>query len=84
MRAANYEIVKEDHENSILVIRDLGPWDVRPTVTNDVENVVRGLVRSGWLKPGYRLFYYDSEGALDEIVVKDGEFLRFVPGRIQS
>jgi hypothetical protein len=74
-RRANYEVVEC---SEILVVRDLGPWDRHPTVTNDAENVVAELVASGKLN-GQRLFYYDSEGRLDEILVKDGKFAWFAP-----
>jgi hypothetical protein len=35
-----------------LVLRDLGPWDQRPTITNDAEQVVRTLVALGRLTDG--------------------------------
>ena len=63
-----------------LVIEDCGPWDRHPTVTNDAEWVVADLVAAGLLPPGRRLFYYDSEGAMDEILVRDGRFAGFDPG----
>jgi hypothetical protein len=47
------------------------------TVSNAAEEVVEELVRSGQLSEGLRLFYYDSEGVLDEILVKDGNFAGF-------
>jgi len=58
-------------------IRDIGPWDEHPTVTNDAENVVERLVTTGKLTPGKRLFYEDSDGNKDEILVEDGKFLGF-------
>lgn len=58
-----------------VVIRDLGPWDQYKTVTNDAENVVEFLVEAEVLRPGDRLFYFDSSGQLDEILVKDGRFV---------
>ena len=73
-----------------LVLRDLGPWDQRPTITNDAEQVVRTLVALGRLTDGRKLYYYDSEGELTEILVKDGEFAGFkcpdgpVPGQKES
>lgn len=39
------------------------------SVTNDAENVVRHLLDlDNCLKPEMRLFYFDSDGRLDEIV----------------
>lgn len=55
-----------------LVLRDVGPWDQHPTVTNAAERVVQDLVAQGRLEPKQRLLYYDSEGELTEIL-HDGE-----------
>ncbi len=77
-RKANYFIVTSDRNQ--VIIQDVGPWDQCPTVTNDAENVVRELAAEGHLSNGRRLFYYDSEGQLDEILVKDGVFVGFAPG----
>jgi hypothetical protein len=64
----------------LLVIRDIGPWDQHSSVTNDAENVVYDLIHNdGLLKPGMRLWYYDSEGQLDELVVVGGLFCGFGP-----
>lgn len=60
-----------------IVIRDLGPWDRYTTVTNDAENVVAELAPE--LK-GRRLYYFDSDGRLDQIVIKDGRFAGFLAG----
>jgi len=80
-RRAYYTIVENDlNRRAPLVIRDVGPWDQHPTVTNDAEAVVMALASQGYLPNGRRLFYYDSEGALDEILVKDGQFVGFAPG----
>jgi len=76
---SRYEIV-EDIKGKPLVIRDIGPWDEHRSVTNDAENVVQRLVYGGFLPPGRRLFYYDSIGDLDEILVEDGRFAGFKPG----
>lgn len=61
-----------------LILRDLGPWSKHPTITNDAANVVADLLpRLG----GRRLLYIDSEGSVDELVVKDGKFSHFAPGQ---
>jgi YD repeat-containing protein len=74
-RHAKYQIVKSDE--SEIVIRDLGPWDRHPTVTNDAAWVVANLHT---VLRRRRLFYYDSEGRLDEIIVTDGgRFAGFAP-----
>lgn len=77
-RKANYIILKE--EGNRIVIRDVGPWDQHPSVTNDAENVVQILTAQSHLPEGRRLLYYDSDGRLDEILVKDGQFIGFAPG----
>lgn len=79
MRRASYVIVK-DKPDEPLVIRDVGPWEICPTVTNAAEEVVVELVRTGHLTEGRRLLYYDSENVLDELLVKDGKFAGFAPG----
>jgi hypothetical protein len=76
MREAQFEVTS-NRPGEPLYIRDLGPWDKYPTVTNDAENVVRRLQGMGLLPKGRRLYYYDSEGILDEILVKDGTFAGF-------
>ena len=76
---ANYKIVSKRSGNSV-TIRDVGPWDRFMSVTNDAENVVEDLFRLGFLSEGERLFYYDSDDELDEIVIEDGQFKRFAPG----
>jgi hypothetical protein len=72
MALANYTVVSDD--SKALVLRDVGPWDRHPTVTNDVEAVVADLVRGGRLPAGKRLFYFDTQGECDEILVFDGRF----------
>lgn len=65
-------------DGTTMVIRDIGPWDKYPSVTNDVEAVVKflNLCNLGDRK----LFYYDSEGDLDEIVHDgEGKFIEFRP-----
>ena len=80
MNQARYEIV-EDRAGEPLVIRDLGPWDQHPSVTNDAEGVVAELHLRGLLPADRRLLYYDSEGQLDEILLDAaGCFAGFAPG----
>jgi len=75
IRRSNYLV--EQRTPDRLVIRDIGPWDRYATVTNDAEAVVAALSSGGFLPPGCRLYYYDSDGRLDEIVVEHGRFVRF-------
>jgi hypothetical protein len=75
MRQARYAIEAQDQK--ALIISDLGPWDRYPTVTNAAEGVVQELVSSGSLLPGMRLFCYDSDGQLDELLVENGAFAGF-------
>lgn len=64
MRRSNYEIVERTRDK--IVLRDCGPWDTFLTITNDAENVVDDLRH---MLSGRKLFYYDSENELTEIVV---------------
>jgi hypothetical protein len=58
-----------------VLIADTGmPWDKFQTITNDAEAVVKELAP---LLEGRRLFYIDSEGEEDELIVRDGEFSGF-------
>jgi hypothetical protein len=77
-RNANFDIL-ENIPGSPLIIRDIGPWDKHLSVTNDAEGVVELLVKSGFLDNNRRLFCYDSEKELDELVVKDEKFAGFAP-----
>jgi hypothetical protein len=79
MKHASYTVV-HDRIGEALVIVDLGPWDKFPTVTNDAENVVAELVARGRLPADRRLFCFDSENNLDELLIKNGNFAGFKPG----
>jgi hypothetical protein len=76
---ANFEFVERESTAERLVIRDLGPWHRYMTVTNAAEWVVDRLSALKRLKPGMRLFYYDSAGEYTEIVLRDGRFWSFAP-----
>lgn len=79
MRRASY-LIEEDVPPHPLVIRDVGRHDHQPTVTNDAENVVQSLVEKKRLTSGRRLFYYDSENRLDEILIDENcQFAGFAP-----
>jgi hypothetical protein len=74
---AQYRIEEQTEEK--IVIRDVGRDCM--SVTNDAEAVVRDLQRNGMLD-GRRLFYYDSEGQIDELKHDgNGVFRGFAPGR---
>jgi len=76
MREARFVIKLETKE--MVLIKDIGPWDTHPTVTNDAERVVEYLAP---MLNGRRLECIDSEGDRDELVVKDGKFAGFAPVR---
>lgn len=81
MKISNYTILQNDPEKKDpLIIEDVGPWDRYKSVTNAAEEVVAELARDGYLPAGRQLLYYDSNGQLDEILVKDGVFAGFAPG----
>lgn len=68
------QFVFVDQTPFAIVIRDVGPWDRHFTVTNDAEGVVKRIAP---ILDGRRLFYFDSENELTELVVKDGKFAGF-------
>ena len=73
-RQAQFAIV--DQTPFAMIIRDIGPWDRHFTVTNDAEGVVKRLAP---ILNGRRLFYFDSEGELGELLVKQSKFAGFAP-----
>jgi hypothetical protein len=76
MLRASYRIEEQTDEK--IVIRDVGRECM--SVTNDAEAVVRDLQRNGMLDKR-RLFYYDSDGQLDELKHDGtGTFKGFAPG----
>lgn len=73
------EIVSKKNKDGFFVIRDLGTGN-ELSVTNDAENVVAQVVALKSYAPGQRLLYFDSDGQLDELKIKDGKFDGFAPG----
>ena len=74
VKHANFIVLYDDGD--IVVIKDVGPWDRHPTVTNDAEWVVSQLPARS------RIYYYDScrpEPRLDELAHVDGQFTWFRP-----
>ena len=59
-----------------LLVEDTGTGGC-PTITNDAEALVDHLLHGGVLRPGMRLFYYDSEGKKDEILFDANGFKEF-------
>ncbi len=79
MKTPSYDVVR-DIKNRPLIVKDLGPWDRFPTITNAAEELVDDLMAKHLLEPGRRLFYYDSENQLDELVLEwnpAGDRVRF-------
>jgi hypothetical protein len=74
MQHARYRVVDETEKQ--LVIRDLGHLDNHPTVTNDAANVVKELAARLMDR---RLLYFDSDGSLSELLVREGRFVGFAP-----
>lgn len=72
---AEWELVGSNAE--CVVIRDVNN-PAKRSITNDAENVVddlRNVLR------GRRLFYFDTMGVLDELVVNEhGRFVSFAAG----
>jgi len=72
---AKYEVVSVTSES--VVIKDLGPWTIHLTITNDAEGIVEEMVP---YLHGRRLYYIDTDGEMDELLIKDGKFVGFAPG----
>ena len=68
----NYEIL-EDTDTHVL-LKDVGPWDQYPTITNAAEKVVKK-----WWKTlnGRELRYIDSEGDNAKLTYDRDEFIGF-------
>jgi hypothetical protein len=74
-RSANWSVARDDDES--VTIRDNGPWDKYPTITNSADSVVAEVFD---VLQGRRLFYYDSDGRIDELLVSNtGRFMGFAP-----
>jgi len=72
---ANYRVADEtDHH---IILQDIGPHDQYKTITNAAEWVVKQMVPR--LK-GRKLYYTDSLGQVDELLIHDGRFAGFASG----
>jgi hypothetical protein len=72
---ANYRVTNETDEYIQLV--DVGPHDQYKTITNAAEWVVQQMVPR--LK-GRKLYYEDSNGDVDQLVIHAGKFAGFARG----
>lgn len=79
---AEFDIVRAESTPGKLVIRDLNHG--ARSVTNDADAVVRYLLEERFIHPGGRLFYYDSESCLDELLYDAKGFVRFAHSRSYS
>jgi hypothetical protein len=74
---ANFSIIADEPHR--LMIRDKGPWDQHPTITNGAEEVVQRCFLYHELKDR-KLLYEDSEGELSELLHDgNGKFKGFAP-----
>ena len=74
----DFVIVANETNEEKLTIKDMNLG--RMSVTNDIENVVRFLLYNSWVRGREmlkRLFYYDSEGRLDEVLINEKGFVDF-------
>jgi len=74
-RAANYSVTNETDD--FIQLLDIGPHDQYKTVTNAAEWVVEQMVPR--LK-GRKLYYEDSQGDIDQLLIHDGKFAGFISG----
>lgn len=76
MKQASYLILSDTPDKMIL--SDVGPWDLHPTITNAAEDVIKELHQAGKLSGAKELLYYDSEGVLSRLRHDgQGNFLGF-------
>lgn len=69
--------------DTAIVLRDVGHDKGFMSVTNAVEEVTASVLRIARQlnePPDARIFYYDSDGRLDEICHDGRKFLGFKPG----
>lgn len=62
-------------KDEFILIRDIGTDCI--SVTNDAENVVWDILHDQ--RVSCRIFYFDSQGDLDELVHDGKKFVRFAP-----
>lgn len=67
-----------EYADERIVLKDVGPWDQYMTITNAAEEVIAEVQRQYGIG-NRRVFYYDSEGELAEMLVKEGRFAGFAP-----
>lgn len=77
MHPAQFSLILDECADDRLVIRDTGHTRGCLTVTNNAEEVVTYLYGAALIPNHRALYYYDSEGALSQILHKDGKFLGF-------
>ena len=77
MSRCKYRI--EQSAGRSVVIRDVG-GERDLSVTNDAEAVVEELFLRGLLPEGRLIYYFDSDGRLDQIRHSGGVFIGFAPG----
>jgi len=61
----------------VLIQDDFDENNPTMTITNGAEEVIERL---GDKIKGKRLFYIDTEGQIDELIHKDGQFIKFKAG----
>jgi hypothetical protein len=74
MSKTNYRVNRVTKE--YIVLEDLGPWNRYMTITNAAEDVVAEMLAR---LNGRRLYYYDSEGELTQLLITNGKFTGFAP-----
>lgn len=72
----SYSIVVCDVERITLVLRDRNQG---MSITNDADNLVMHLANEGLIRSNTALYYYDSEGQLDQILHDGHKFFGFAP-----
>ena len=68
-----------ERNNKFFVIKDMGPWDVNPSITNGAEETIANLHKLYGLGDE-KVIYFDSENDLGELRHDGkGHFRGFAP-----
>jgi hypothetical protein len=74
-RNANY--VTHNETDDYIVLEDIGPWDRYPTITNAPEATCEAMLAR---LSGRKLYYIDTDGNIDQLLIHDNRFAGFVHG----
>jgi hypothetical protein len=74
-----YMVLPSKAMPGVVVIEDVSRDEGGRSITNGAELVIEDLLRRGQLQAKDRLFYYDSDGQLHQLLHDGFRFLGFAP-----